>query len=125
VLESKIVEALLKNIKKLQSLGVNIRAIKIHGGIWTSGEPDIVGCWVGRFFAWEMKTATGRATKRQESSLRKWASAGGITGIYRDPVTPLTDLNPEWAEILSESAARKRSSKQDTIEGLNRDGGFD
>ena len=78
--ETRIVNAILKKLRSLEG----IAAIKIHGSIFArKGEPDIVGCRRGRFFAFEVKTATGKPTPLQLHRLEEWRQAGAIVGVVR------------------------------------------
>lgn len=57
---------------------------KEHGGPYgTNGIPDIICCWRGHFFAFEVKTDTGSPTKLQEAVIRKINAAGGKALIVR------------------------------------------
>jgi hypothetical protein len=57
---------------------------KVHGGLFQmAGIPDIIGCYSGRFFALEVKTATGKTTRLQELCLSKIRDAGGLVGVVR------------------------------------------
>jgi hypothetical protein len=59
-------------------------AWKEHGGIYgTAGIPDIIACIGGRFFAFEVKTSTGKTTKLQEATIRKILSCGGTVSVVR------------------------------------------
>ncbi len=59
-------------------------AWKTHGGMYgTAGIPDIIACVQGRFFAFEVKTASGKATLLQEATLRKILAAGGTAAVVR------------------------------------------
>ena len=49
----------------------------------TAGIPDIIACIGGRFFAFEVKTESGRVTKLQEATIRKILAAGGIASVVR------------------------------------------
>ena len=49
-------------------------AWKEHGGMYgTAGIPDIIACVDGRFYAFEVKTETGKPTKLQ-ATIRKSSS---------------------------------------------------
>jgi len=57
---------------------------KEHGGMYgTAGIPDIIACVNGRFVAFEVKTASGKATKLQEATIRKILNAGGVAAVVR------------------------------------------
>jgi len=50
------------------------------------GSSDLIGLTkYGRFFAIEIKTKTGRATKEQLNFIERVREAGGIAGIARSP----------------------------------------
>lgn len=49
----------------------------------TAGIPDIVGCYRGRFIAFEVKTDVGRVSKLQEYTIRQIVAAGGMTSVVR------------------------------------------
>ena len=72
--ESDIVKAILKYLTTVP----NCFSWKEHGGMYgTAGIPDIICCYCGRFFAFEVKTETGKLTKLQESTIRKIKEAKG------------------------------------------------
>jgi hypothetical protein len=50
----------------------------VTGGFGTSGVPDIVGCYRGRFFGIECKANGNKPTTLQQINLDKIAAAGGI-----------------------------------------------
>jgi len=57
---------------------------KEHGGMYgTAGIPDIIACVNGRFVAFEVKTASGKATKLQEATIRKILNARGVAAVVR------------------------------------------
>ena len=57
---------------------------KTHGGVYgTAGIPDIIACVDGRFFAFEVKTASGKATQLQQATIRKILAAGGTALVVR------------------------------------------
>lgn len=58
---------------------------KIHGGIYSSGIPDLLICFLGRFIALEVKTPENKkgATKLQEAQLRQIRRAGGFAYVVR------------------------------------------
>ena len=65
--------------KYLASLGSDVFFWKEHGGPYgTSGVPDIICCYKGRFLGLEAKLPTGRLTELQKRAIRKINQAGGI-----------------------------------------------
>ena len=57
---------------------------KEHGGMYgTAGIPDIICCYRGRFYGFEVKTETGRPTELQKATIRKINRAGGTAAIVR------------------------------------------
>lgn len=57
---------------------------KEHGGMYGSaGIPDIICCYQGRFYGFEVKTETGTATGLQKAVIRKINAAGGTAAIVR------------------------------------------
>jgi hypothetical protein len=124
-LESAIVKKLIANVKKLAQAGEPIAVMKVHGGAFTSGEPDIFICWDGRMVVWEFKNEVGRATKRQEANLEKWRRAGAITGIWRSSTLPLLSLNPSWVTVLGTTEDEKKPKKRGIAASVAPSGGFD
>ena len=62
----------------LASLGRDIFFWKEHGGPYgTSGVPDIIICYKGRFIGMECKLPDGHLTELQKRALRKINDAGG------------------------------------------------
>ena len=57
------------------------------------GSSDIIGLTKeGRFFAMEVKTAKGRASKEQKQFIEHVKSKGGIAGVVRNPDDALSLL---------------------------------
>jgi len=56
---------------------------KIHGGPSQRGIPDILGCYNGKFFAFEVKTAKGKLTELQVHNLNRIHRAGGAAKVIR------------------------------------------
>lgn len=57
---------------------------KEHGGMYgTAGIPDIIACINGRFFGFEVKTATGKTTGLQDAAIRMINEAGGTAVVVR------------------------------------------
>ena len=78
--EKDITNAILRYLKTVPCCF----AWKEHGGMYgTAGIPDIIACAKGRFFAFEVKTATGKATPLQETTIRKILAAGGTAAVVR------------------------------------------
>jgi len=78
--EADIVRAILKHLKTVP----DCFAWKEHGGMYgTAGIPDVIACIGGRFFAFEVKTATGKATDLQKATIHKIQKCGGQAGIVR------------------------------------------
>ena len=76
MLERDIVADIKKYIK---SLGGDIFFWKEHGGPYgTSGVPDIICCYKGRFLGMECKLPGGRLTELQKRTIDKINKAGGI-----------------------------------------------
>lgn len=76
MLERDVVAAIKKY---LITLGGDIFFWKEHGGPYsTSGIPDIICCYKGRFLGLEAKLPGGRLTELQKCALRKINAAGGI-----------------------------------------------
>ena len=76
MLERDIVAAIKKY---LASLGGDVFFWKEHGGAYgTSGIPDIICCYKGRFLGLEVKLPSGKLTALQRRALDKINAAGGI-----------------------------------------------
>ena len=57
---------------------------KEHGGQYgTSGIPDLIICYRGRFIAFEVKNEKGKTTVLQEITIRKIIKAGGYATVVR------------------------------------------
>jgi Holliday junction resolvase len=80
MLEKDIVKAIMNYLRTVP----RCFAFKVHGGMYgTAGIPDIIACVDGRYFAFEVKTAAGRATALQEATIRKILAAGGTALVVR------------------------------------------
>ena len=78
--ESDIVRAILKYLKTVPGCF----AWKEHGGMYgTAGIPDIICCFCGRFYGFEVKTETGEPTELQKATIRKIQNAGGTALVVR------------------------------------------
>ena len=59
--------------------------IKIHASAYQlEGEPDIVGVYNGKFYAFELKQGKYQATELQLYKLEQIRKAGGIAEVIRD-----------------------------------------
>lgn len=57
---------------------------KEHGGQYgSSGIPDLIVCYRGRFIAFEVKSDKGKTTVLQEITIRKIIKAGGYAMVVR------------------------------------------
>ncbi len=78
--EADIVRAILRYLKSVSGCF----AWKEHGGMYgTSGIPDVICCYDGRFYGFEVKTDVGQPTKLQEATIRKIRTAGGTALVVR------------------------------------------
>ena len=76
MLERDVVAAIKKY---LITLGGDVFFWKEHGGPYgTSGIPDIICCYRGRFLGLEAKLPTGKLTELQKRALDRINAAGGI-----------------------------------------------
>lgn len=73
--EKTITNQILKYLKSLPECF----AFKEHGGLYgTSGIPDIIVCYKGKFLAFEVKTEKGKLSKLQEMAIAKIRKANGM-----------------------------------------------
>ena len=78
--ETDIVRAILRYLKTVDQCF----CWKEHGGMYgTAGIPDIICCYRGRFYGFEVKTETGKPTELQKATIRKINRAGGTAAIVR------------------------------------------
>ncbi len=78
--ENDIVKAILKHLKTVP----NCFCWKEHGGMYgTAGIPDIICCISGQFYAFEVKTSTGKTTPLQDATIRKINNCGGKAYVVR------------------------------------------
>jgi len=76
--EKKLQNAVIRWMSRQQKNGVQIHWLKIHGnGMQRSGEPDLIICFEGFFYAVELKFEKNKPTKLQEFRLQQWKNAGG------------------------------------------------
>ena len=73
--EKTITNQILKYLKSLPECF----AFKEHGGLYgTSGIPNIIVCYKGKFLAFEVKTEKGKLSKLQEMAIAKIRKANGM-----------------------------------------------
>lgn len=78
--ESDVVKAILRYLKSVPGCF----AWKEHGGMYgTAGIPDVICCYNGRFFGFEVKTDSGKPTELQKATIRKILTAGGTALVVR------------------------------------------
>lgn len=74
VKEATIVKNICNYLKKLDKCFF----WKEHGGMYgTTGLPDIIICYKGKFLALEVKRPGGKLTKLQEKTIKDIKAAGG------------------------------------------------
>jgi len=104
-LESRIVKKVLE-------------ALRARGGFWakthgspvvTRGLPDIIGCYKGRYIAFEVKRdSSGKPTLLQEYRMKEIRAAGGIATLIHSVEQALAVI--DRLDELQEARARKRNS---------------
>lgn len=78
--ESDIVKAILKYLRSL----TGCFCWKEHGGMYgTAGIPDIICCYGGRFYGFEVKIEAGKPTELQKATIRKILKCGGTAMVVR------------------------------------------
>ncbi|MBQ6089433.1 MAG: VRR-NUC domain-containing protein [Firmicutes bacterium] len=78
--ESDIVKSIIRYLKSL----TDCFCWKEHGGMYgTAGIPDIICCYKGRFYGFEVKTEDGKPTELQKAMIRKIQKAGGTALVVR------------------------------------------
>jgi Holliday junction resolvase len=61
------------------------------GGYGSSGVPDIVGCYRGKFFAIECKAGKGKTTALQEKNIAQIIAQGGLAMVVNEDNIPDVD----------------------------------
>lgn len=56
----------------------------VTGGYGSSGAPDIIGCYQGKFFGIECKAGNNKPTELQKKNLAAIAAAGGIALVINE-----------------------------------------
>ena len=71
----------------------------VTGGYGGSGQPDVVGCYRGRFFGIECKANGNKPTVLQQINLDKIAATGGIALVIDEKnVASLKEIMEEQDE---------------------------
>jgi hypothetical protein len=60
----------------------------VTGGYGSSGVPDIIACWGGRFVAIECKSGSNKPTPLQTKNLRSIWMAGGYAMVVNEEALP-------------------------------------
>ena len=72
-----------KIVQQLQDIGAYY-FYPVTSGYGSSGIPDIVGCYQGKFFAIECKAGKNQPTRLQQLQLAKIELAGGATLVVNE-----------------------------------------
>ena len=70
-------------VKVLKSFGAYY-FYPVTGGYGASGVPDIVGCYMGKFFAIECKAGKGKTTALQEKNIAQIKATGGLAIVVNE-----------------------------------------
>lgn len=82
------------------------KAEKNHGSAYGKPKLDISGACFGRMFQMEVKTSTGKPTKRQLQLIQDWLAVDVVAGIVRSKDDAYKLIRPLFGgidEILSDS----------------------
>ena len=75
---------LIKKIKEYLKTIDGLIFWKEHGGMYgTSGVPDVIVCYRGKFVAFETKVGKNKPTILQQITIRKILKAGGYALVVR------------------------------------------
>ena len=100
MLERDIVTAIKRY---LVSLGADMFFWKEHGGPYgTSGIPDIICCYKGRFIGMECKLPNGQLTELQKRAISKINRAGGIARRVESVADAQTIIQQIEKELASQ-----------------------
>lgn len=87
--------------------------VLVTTGVSDVGTPDIIACYRGRFYAFEVKNETGRVEKMQFHRLEQMRLAGGRGWVVRSTEGALAHLDdspihcsPSTADALSREEQR-------------------
>lgn len=119
--QNKFRDALEELNRKASDRGGNCKAIKLHGSVHLSGEPDVIGIVNGRMFAFEFKSpsATGKAAQPrpdQSKALRDWKHGGAIAACVNDEDEALRLLG--LLDLYNEIHPNRRKRKEVDLSGL-------
>lgn len=78
--EKKVKQAVVKQLKELGAYYF----YPVTGGYGASGVPDIVGCYYGRFFAFECKAGNNKPTALQQKNIDQIKSTNGIVAVINE-----------------------------------------
>lgn len=78
--EAKVKATVRKVLKELGAYSV----MPVTGGYGTSGAPDFLVCYAGRFIGIECKAGKNTTTALQEKNLQQISEAGGVALVVND-----------------------------------------
>ena len=78
--EKKVKNAVVKQLKELGAYYF----YPVTGGYGASGVPDIVGCYYGRFFAFECKAGSNKPTPLQQKNIDQIKGMKGIVAVINE-----------------------------------------
>src|SRR3989304_5497081 len=83
--------------------------VKIHGGAYqVTGLPDIIGCFKGRFYGFEVKVSErSEPTPRQALILALVKRAGGVSRVIRGPTEAIQAIRETQVDGSSKLFSRK------------------
>ena len=97
-------------MKELEKMGAYF-FYPVTGGYGKSGVPDIVGCYMGKFFGIEVKSGNNKPTMLQVKNLREIREAGGIALVINEQNVGSTATYIEQAWSMTEAMAADYQSK--------------
>ena len=78
--EKRVKQAVVKQLKELGAYYF----YPVTGGYGASGVPDIVGCYYGRFFAFECKAGNNKPTALQQKNIDQINAMKGIVAVINE-----------------------------------------
>lgn len=78
--EKRVKNAVVKQLKELGAYYF----YPVTGGYGASGVPDIVGCYYGRFFAFECKAGSNKPTPLQQKNIDQIKDMKGIVAVINE-----------------------------------------